>query len=96
MAFPCGKIHLYSLQLYQPGFLGWNYYRRRRRDNLVYTIHCSRAEVGLTICCRFYLPRNVTSTKGGLRGFKPWFTPRQVQIAVTRVIRDDQSKREYE
>jgi len=44
----------------------------------------------------FYLPRNVTSTKGGLRGFKPWFTPRQVQIAVTRVIRDDQSKREYE
>ncbi|KAJ6532254.1 MFS general substrate transporter [Mycena vulgaris] len=35
----------------------------------------------------FYLPRNVDSTKGGLRGFKPWFTPRQVQIA---------SKREYE
>ncbi|KAJ7181574.1 MFS general substrate transporter [Mycena crocata] len=36
------------------------------------------------------------STQGGLRGFKPWFTPRQVQIAVTRVIKDDQSKREYE
>ncbi|KAJ6626031.1 MFS general substrate transporter [Mycena sp. CBHHK59/15] len=44
----------------------------------------------------FYLPRNVASTQGGLRGFKPWFTPRQVQIAVTRVIRDDRSKREYE
>ncbi|KAJ7094329.1 MFS general substrate transporter [Mycena epipterygia] len=44
----------------------------------------------------FYLPRNVDTTKGGLRGFKPWFTPRQVQIAVTRVIRDDQSKRQYE
>ncbi|KAK7062360.1 major facilitator superfamily domain-containing protein, partial [Favolaschia claudopus] len=44
----------------------------------------------------FYLPKNVASTKGGLRGFKPWFTPRQVQIAVTRVIRDDLSKREYE
>ncbi|KAF8207821.1 MFS general substrate transporter [Mycena galopus ATCC 62051] len=44
----------------------------------------------------FYLPRNVASTKGGLRGFKPWFTPRQIQIAVTRVIRDDQAKRDYE
>ncbi|KAJ7271247.1 MFS general substrate transporter [Mycena rebaudengoi] len=44
----------------------------------------------------FYLPRNVASTKGGLRGRKAWFTPRQVQIAVARVIRDDQSKREYE
>ncbi|KAJ7821225.1 MFS general substrate transporter [Mycena olivaceomarginata] len=44
----------------------------------------------------FYLPRNVANTKGGLRGFKSWFTPRQVQIAVTRVIKDDQSKREYE
>ncbi|KAJ7067938.1 MFS general substrate transporter [Mycena amicta] len=44
----------------------------------------------------FYLPRNVASTQGGLRGFKPWFSPRQLQIAVTRVIRDDQSKQEYE
>ncbi len=34
---------------------------------------------------RFYLPRNVARTKGGLRGFKPWFTDRQAQIAVTRV-----------
>ncbi|KAJ6464588.1 major facilitator superfamily domain-containing protein [Mycena sanguinolenta] len=44
----------------------------------------------------FYLPRNVASTRGGLRRTKPWFTDRQVQIAVTRVIRDDQAKREYE
>lgn len=36
------------------------------------------------------------STKGGLRGFKPWFDERQVQIAVTRVIRDDPAKRQYE
>ncbi|KAJ7668129.1 MFS general substrate transporter [Mycena rosella] len=52
--------------------------------------------VFVSVIMWFYLPRNVNSTKGGLRGFKPWFTPRQVQIAVTRVIRDDQSKREYE
>ncbi|KAJ6560144.1 MFS general substrate transporter [Mycena capillaripes] len=44
----------------------------------------------------FYLPRNVATTQGGLRGFKPWFTQREIQIAVTRVIRDDQAKREYE
>ncbi|KAJ7265347.1 MFS general substrate transporter [Mycena haematopus] len=44
----------------------------------------------------FYLPRNVATTSGGLRGSKPWFTDRQIQIAVTRVIRDDQAKREYE
>ncbi|KAF7331757.1 MFS general substrate transporter [Mycena kentingensis (nom. inval.)] len=44
----------------------------------------------------FYLPSNVASTRGGLRGRKPWFTSRQIQIAVTRVIRDDVSKREYE
>ncbi|KAJ7485714.1 MFS general substrate transporter [Mycena latifolia] len=43
----------------------------------------------------FYLPPNVESTTGGLR-FKPWFTPRQVKIAIIRVIRDDPSKREYE
>ncbi len=45
---------------------------------------------------RFYLPLNAATTKGGLRGFKPWFTERQVQIAVTRVIRDDPAKRHYE
>jgi hypothetical protein len=50
----------------------------------------------LELFISFYLPRNVANTKGGLRGFKSWFTPRQVQIAVTRVIKDDQSKREYE
>ncbi|CAK5275003.1 unnamed protein product [Mycena citricolor] len=44
----------------------------------------------------FYLPRNVASTKGGLRGLKAWLTARQTQIAVTRVIRDDISKRTYE
>lgn len=45
---------------------------------------------------RFYLPRNVVHTKGGLRGFKPWFDERQIHIAVTRVIRDDPAKRVYE
>ncbi|KAJ7506683.1 MFS general substrate transporter [Mycena galericulata] len=44
----------------------------------------------------FYLPRNVANTQGGLRGLKPWFTPRQIQIAVTRVIRDDEAKRNYD
>ncbi|KAL0952593.1 hypothetical protein HGRIS_006848 [Hohenbuehelia grisea] len=44
----------------------------------------------------FYLPRNVASTQGGIRGLKPWFTDRQIQIAVTRVVRDDPSKRVYE
>ncbi|KAJ7919581.1 MFS general substrate transporter [Mycena leptocephala] len=52
--------------------------------------------VFVSVIIWFYLPRTVARTQGGLRGFKPWFTPRQVQIAVTRVIRDDQSKREYE
>ncbi|KAJ7724742.1 MFS general substrate transporter [Mycena maculata] len=50
----------------------------------------------VSVIILFYLPRTVATTPGGLRGFKPWFTPREVQIAVTRVIRDDQSKREYE
>ncbi|KDR78246.1 hypothetical protein GALMADRAFT_245328 [Galerina marginata CBS 339.88] len=43
----------------------------------------------------FYLPRDLTATKGGLRGRIPWFTARQTQIAVTRVIRDDISKQSY-
>ncbi|KAJ6529026.1 MFS general substrate transporter [Mycena vulgaris] len=42
----------------------------------------------------FNLPRDATGT--ALNGFKPWFDTRQVQIAVTRVIRDDMSKRGYE
>ena len=45
---------------------------------------------------RFALPRNAAHTKGGIRGFKPWFDDRQVQIAVTRVVRDDPAKRLYE
>ncbi|KAI5119273.1 hypothetical protein M0805_008054 [Coniferiporia weirii] len=44
----------------------------------------------------FYLPRSASRTKGGLRGFKPWFDERQVRIAVTRVVRDDPAKRIYE
>ncbi|EJD04828.1 MFS general substrate transporter [Fomitiporia mediterranea MF3/22] len=44
----------------------------------------------------FYLPRNAARTKGGIRGFKSWFDERQVQIAVTRVVRDDPAKRIYE
>lgn len=50
----------------------------------------SRAEL------RFYLPRNTTLTKGGIRGWKPWFDERQVRITVTRIVRDDPSKRLYE
>src|SRR3954470_24262031 len=45
---------------------------------------------------RFYLPRDLTKTKGGLRGRKSWLTARQTQIAITRVIRDDVSKQSYE
>ncbi|KAF8154300.1 MFS general substrate transporter [Crassisporium funariophilum] len=44
----------------------------------------------------FYLPRNITKTKGGLRGPEAWLAHRQVQIAVTRVIRDDVSKKSYD
>ena len=45
---------------------------------------------------RFYLPKDSQHTKGGIRGWKPWFTDRQVQIAVTRIIRDDPAKRYYQ
>ncbi|KAJ3899913.1 major facilitator superfamily domain-containing protein, partial [Lentinula edodes] len=44
----------------------------------------------------FYLPRNATLTKGGIRGWKPWFNERQVRIAVTRIVQDDPSKQLYE
>ncbi|KIP07206.1 hypothetical protein PHLGIDRAFT_13341 [Phlebiopsis gigantea 11061_1 CR5-6] len=44
----------------------------------------------------FYLPRNAARTKGGIRGFKPWFDERQVLIAVTRVVRDDPAKKRYD
>ncbi|KAJ8522140.1 hypothetical protein ONZ45_g1225 [Pleurotus djamor] len=52
--------------------------------------------VFVAVATWFYLPRSVVHTKGGIRGFKPWFTTRQIQISVTRVIRDDPSKRAYE
>ncbi|KAL0955103.1 hypothetical protein HGRIS_004018 [Hohenbuehelia grisea] len=41
----------------------------------------------------FYLPRDAANTAGGLRGRKPWFTPFQIKIAVTRIIRNDPCKR---
>ncbi|KIM82053.1 hypothetical protein PILCRDRAFT_71383 [Piloderma croceum F 1598] len=44
----------------------------------------------------FYLPRSVAYTKGGLRGWKPWFNDREIQIAITRVVQDDPAKRLYE
>ncbi|KAF8164670.1 major facilitator superfamily domain-containing protein [Pholiota molesta] len=46
----------------------------------------------------FYLPRNIAhmAVKDGRIGRKPWFSHRQAQIAATRVIRDDASKRSYE
>ncbi|KAJ8462397.1 hypothetical protein ONZ45_g17951 [Pleurotus djamor] len=47
----------------------------------------------LAIFIWFYLPRHVAHTAGGLRGKRPWFTERQVQISVTRVVRDDIAKR---
>ncbi|KAK7449286.1 hypothetical protein VKT23_013429 [Stygiomarasmius scandens] len=52
--------------------------------------------VVVAIATWFYLPRNVARTKGGIRGIRPWFDDRQVRIAVTRVVRDDPSKRVYE
>ncbi|PBK68434.1 MFS general substrate transporter [Armillaria solidipes] len=44
----------------------------------------------------FYLLRNIAQTVGGLRGLKPWFDERQLQIGVMRVIQDDISKCVYE
>lgn len=45
---------------------------------------------------RFYLPKDVATTKGGIRGLKPWFTQREVFIGVTRIVKDDPSKKIYE
>ncbi|KAI7888304.1 major facilitator superfamily domain-containing protein [Mucor mucedo] len=42
----------------------------------------------------FYIPANPSSTAGGLRGKLGWFTEREKQIAVTRIIRDDLSKKD--
>ncbi|KAF4596170.1 hypothetical protein EYR40_008148 [Pleurotus pulmonarius] len=47
----------------------------------------------LAIFTWFYLPRHAAHTTGGIRGKKPWFTDRQVQVSVTRVVRDDIAKR---
>ncbi|KAF9074341.1 MFS general substrate transporter [Rhodocollybia butyracea] len=52
--------------------------------------------VVISILTWFYLPRNSTLTKGGIRGWKPWFSEKEVRIAVTRIVRDDPSKRDYE
>lgn len=75
----------------------WCHHTHYRYCNLVcipeIMSHCRE---NLKYLERFYLPRAVWKTKGGLRGFKPWFNERQIQIAVTRVIRDDPAKRLYE
>ncbi|KAE9385197.1 MFS general substrate transporter [Gymnopus androsaceus JB14] len=52
--------------------------------------------VVIAVLTWLYLPRNSTRTKGGIRGWKSWFDERQVRIAVTRIVRDDPSKRVYE
>ncbi|TFK36096.1 MFS general substrate transporter [Crucibulum laeve] len=52
--------------------------------------------VVVAVATWYYLPRDLTRTKGGLRGSKPWFNDKQIQIAVTRVIRDDLSKKSYD
>jgi hypothetical protein len=42
----------------------------------------------------FYVPGSPYSTHGLLRGKQGWFTERQKQIAITRIIRDDRTKKE--
>ncbi|KAF9045085.1 major facilitator superfamily domain-containing protein [Panaeolus papilionaceus] len=44
----------------------------------------------------YYLPFDTTATRGGFRGSNAWFTERQIQISITRIIRDDVSKRSYD
>ncbi|PBK68460.1 MFS general substrate transporter [Armillaria solidipes] len=39
------------------------------------------------IICRFYLLRNITQTAGSLRGWKPWFDERQLQIGVMQKVK---------
>jgi MFS family permease len=43
----------------------------------------------------FYLPANPLKTSGLLRGKKGWFTEREAKIAVTRIIRDDLTKKDH-
>ena len=44
----------------------------------------------------FYLPANPLRTVGGLRGTKGWFNEREQKIAITRIIRDDLTKKEQD
>lgn len=44
----------------------------------------------------FYLPANPLKTKGGLRGKSGWFNEREQKIAITRIIRDDLTKKEQD
>lgn len=44
----------------------------------------------------FYLPANPLKTKGWLRGKSGWFTEREQKIAITRIIRDDLTKKEQD
>lgn len=52
--------------------------------------------VAVAIFTWFYLPRDLIQTRAGFGGRKAWLTDRQLRIAVTRVIRDDISKRVYD
>lgn len=47
-----------------------------------------------TIYNSFYVPGSPATTAGLLRGKHGWFTERERDIAVTRVIRDDKTKKE--
>jgi len=44
------------------------------------------------IVCFFYLPPSPSQTAGRFRGKNGWFTEREEQILVTRVLRDDPTK----
>lgn len=44
----------------------------------------------------YYLPSSPESTEGGLRGQDGWFTKRQIRIAVLRITRDDETKKEQD
>ncbi|ORY07314.1 MFS general substrate transporter [Basidiobolus meristosporus CBS 931.73] len=46
----------------------------------------------VAVLTALYLPISPFKTKGLLRGRKPWFTEREAQILVTRLIRDDPVK----
>ncbi|KAK9765012.1 hypothetical protein K7432_006995 [Basidiobolus ranarum] len=48
----------------------------------------------VAVLTALYLPITPLKTKGLLRGHKPWFTEREAQILVTRLIRDDPAKAE--